>query len=294
LNASPPVSTLLTGAGGQLGRELRAATPEGWALLPYTSAMLDVTSAEAVEAILTAVRPQVVIHAAAYTAVDAAENDPERARLVNTRGAANVAEAARRIDARMVHISTDYVFGGTQGRAYLPDDAPAPLSVYGRSKLDGEREVVRCRPEAVILRSAWLYSSHGSNFVLQMLERMRAGQALRVVSDQVGSPTWARSLADAVWRAAARPEVHGVHHWTDAGVATWYDFAVAVQEEAMTLNLLTNGVSIMPVTSDDYRTAARRPGFSVLDKRATWAALDLPVHHWRVNLRRMLQELAGA
>jgi dTDP-4-dehydrorhamnose reductase len=294
VTGSRPLSVLVTGAGGQLGRELQKTAPADWALLPYTSAMLDVSSAEAVEAVVGAVRPDLIIHAAAYTAVDAAEHDPERARLVNTRGTAHVAAAAGRSDTRVIYLSTDYVFAGAQGHPYDPGDPPGPLSVYGHSKLDGEYEIARQCAGAVILRTAWLYSAKGRNFVLQMLDRMRGGTPLRVVSDQIGTPTWARSLAEAVWRIAALPALAGVHHWTDAGVASWYDFAVAVQEEAIAGGLLSTAVPITPVASRDYRMDAQRPSFSVLDTEATQAALGLPVSHWRANLRRMLRELARA
>jgi dTDP-4-dehydrorhamnose reductase len=260
-----------------------------------SSTELDITRPEAVADVLARERPELVVNAAAYTAVDAAEQEPELAEAVNARGAAHVAAGARRVGARLIHVSTDFVFDGSQGRPYLPEDPPCPLGVYGRTKLTAEREVARLSTgEALILRTAWLYSPRGRNFVLTMLGLMREREMLSVVSDQVGTPTWTRGLAEAIWEAAGRSEMRGIHHWTDAGVASWYDFAVAIQEEALALGLLNRPVSIRPQRTQDYPTAARRPLYSVLDKTVTWAALGLTAPHWRVNLREMLREVARA
>jgi dTDP-4-dehydrorhamnose reductase len=291
----PAPTALITGADGQLGQALRGTAPAGWRVVPCGSAALDVTRAEAVRKVLERERPTVVIHTAAYTAVDAAEREAARAEAVNTRGSAHVADAARRVDARVIHLSTDFVFDGTQGRPYAPHDPPNPLGVYGRTKLEAEREVLRISDGgALVVRTAWVYSARGHNFVLTMLRLMREREAVGVVSDQVGTPTWARGLAEALWAAAARPGLAGVHHWTDAGVASWYDFAVAIQEEARAAGMLERAVPIRPLRTDEYPTPARRPAYSVLDKTATWAALDCPARHWRVNLRLMLEGLARA
>jgi dTDP-4-dehydrorhamnose reductase len=286
---------LITGAGGQLGTELCATTPEGWQVTAYGSGELDVTRPEMVQNVLERERPTVVIHAAAYTAVDAAEREAERAAAVNTAGTAHVAEAARRVGARLLYVSTDFVFDGTQGRPYEPGDRPNPLGVYGHTKLLGEREADRIVGEgALIVRTAWVYSAHGHNFVRTMLRLMREREVVGVVSDQIGTPTWARSLAEALWAAAARPDLHGIYHWTDAGVASWYDFAVAIHEEALALSLLPRPIMVRPLRTEEYPTPARRPSYSVLDKTATWAALGRPAQHWRANLRQMLRGLASA
>ncbi len=291
----PAPKALITGADGQIGVALRQTAPAGWEVVACGSAELDVTRADVVTDVLERERPAWVIHTAAFTGVDAAERAVERAEAVNTRGAAHVAEAARRIGARLVHLSTDFVFDGAQGRPYTPADSPNPLGTYGRSKLAGEREVARLSGgEALVMRTAWVYSAHGRNFVRTMLGLMRQGENLGVVWDQVGTPTWAHPLAEALWRAASLPELRGTHHWTDAGVASWYDFAVAIQEEALGLGLLQRPVPIRPLRTEEYPTAARRPCFSVLDKTATWAALGGPARHWRTNLRLMLQGLARA
>ncbi len=208
---SPPVRTaLVTGAGGQLGLALQATVPRGWRVIPCDHRQLDVTNDAQVHHVIGRERPGLVVNAAAYTAVDAAESEPERAAAVNTAGAANVARAARETGARLIHLSTDFVFDGCQGRPYGPNDPTNPLGVYGRTKLEGEHEVARItQGAAVILRSAWIYGIHGKNFVLTMLRLMREKESVRVVADQVGTPTWDRGLADAIWGIAERSDMRG-------------------------------------------------------------------------------------
>ena len=288
-------TALITGARGQVGTQLRAVAPAGWRIVACGSEELDVTRPEMVDAVLDRERPGVVFHAAAYTGVDAAEDAPAEAEAVNVAGVTHVALAARRAGARVILISTDFVFDGRQGHPYAPDDRPNPLGVYGRSKLAGEREVMRITGgAALIVRTAWVYAAHGRNFVRTMLRLMGERDEVGVVSDQVGTPTWAGSLAPALWAAAARPELRGVHHWTDAGVATWYDFAVAIQEEAFAVGLVDRSATVRPLRTDEYPARARRPPYSVLDTSATRSALGLPAVHWRVNLRTMLRGLADA
>lgn len=288
-------TALITGGGGQLGQELRDTAPPAWKALSCSSAELDVTRSEVVAEVLERTRPTVVINAAAYTGVDAAEHEPARAHAVNAVGAANVAAACRAIGARLIQVSTDYVFDGALGRPYLPDDSTAPLGVYGRTKLDGEREVMRLAAgTSVILRTAWLYSGRGRNFVLTMLRLFRERDEVGVVCDQVGTPTWCRSVAEAIWAAAERPDLRGVHHWTDEGTASWYELALAIQEEALALGVLPRPVSVRPLRTDQYPTPARRPAYSVLDATATAETLRLPRRPWRVNLRLMLRGLARA
>ena len=286
---------LVTGASGQVGRALRAIAPATWRVVGCDHAALDVTHPESVAAALGRERPALVVNAAAYTAVDAAERDAERAEAVNALGAAHVAEEARRIGARIIHLSTDFVFDGSQGRPYKAGDRPNPQSVYGRTKLAGEREVLRISAgDALILRTSWVYAAEGRTFVLTMLRLMRERPSVGVVCDQVGTPTWARSVAEAVWAAADRAELRGILHWSDAGAASWYDFAVAIQEEAVAAGVLERAVPIQPLRTEEYPSPARRPSYSVLDKSAANAALGLPPVHWREQLRRMLREVAGA
>jgi dTDP-4-dehydrorhamnose reductase len=291
--SSPTPKVLITGADGQVGRELQATIPSGWQMRACGVGELDITSADMVAHVLERERPTLVINTAAYTDVDLAEREIEAAEAVNAGGVALVAEVARKIGARLIHLSTDFVFDGSRGQPYTPEDEPHPLGIYGRTKLEGERAATRCsRGQALVLRTAWVYSAQGRNFVRAMLRLMAERDSLGVVCDQIGTPTWARSLALTVWRAAALPGLSGIHHWTDAGAASWYDFAVAIEEEALPLGLIPKAVPIRPLRSHEYPSAAPRPPYSVLDSSATRAAVGGPVDHWRVNLRRMLQGMA--
>jgi dTDP-4-dehydrorhamnose reductase len=284
---------LITGAQGQVGSELQATAPGTWEVIPCGSNDLDVTRRDVAAAVLTRERPSVVIHTAAYTDVDRAEREAERAEAVNAVGGANVAAAASEVGARMIYLSTDFVFDGSLGRPYLPEDTARPLGVYGRTKLAGERAALD-HPGSLVVRTAWVYSAHGRNFVRTMLGQMREQGPVNVVSDQVGTPTWARPLAQALWRAAEQPELRGIVHWTDAGVASWYDFAVAIQEEALAAGLLTRALPIHPVRTAEFPRPARRPPYSVLDKTTGWKALGGPAAHWRANLRCLLESLPHA
>jgi len=286
------VKVLVTGAGGQLGRELQLTAPEGQELIALSSALLDITDGKQVENALAGHEPAVIINAAGYTAVDKAESERDRAQAVNGLGPDLLARAAVARGIRLIQVSTDFVFDGAKGSPYLPDDPPNPLGVYGETKLAGERAVMAADPGALVVRTAWVYSVHGHNFFNTMLRLMRERSSLSVVADQVGTPTWAKGLAQALWRAVELPRMQGLHHWTDAGVASWYDFAVAIQEEAHAWGLLDKAIPIRPIQTQDYQTPARRPSFSVLDKTATWAALGLTPPHWRVALREMIQSLS--
>ncbi|HUF35654.1 MAG TPA: dTDP-4-dehydrorhamnose reductase [Gemmatimonadales bacterium] len=290
-----PPRALVTGATGQIGRALLAAAPPEWRVVGCDRAALDVTHPESVARVFDRERPGLVINAAAYTSVDAAEREAERAEAINCAGPALLAEAARDLGARLIHLSTDFVFDGAQGRPYAPGDRASPLGVYGRTKLAGEREVLRISEgSALVVRTAWVYAAAGRNFVLSMLRLMRDRPSLGVVADQIGTPTWAGSAAEALWAAAARPSLCGILHWTDAGVASWYDFAVAIQEEGLAAGLLDRAVPIRPLRTDEYPTAARRPSYSVLDTSASAGLLGLAPRHWRERLREMLREVAAA
>jgi len=286
---------LITGAHGQVGRALLAAAPAHVEIVAMGRAELDIGMADAVADAVRQHRPDVIINAAAYTAVDRAESEPEIARVVNELGPKHLADAARETGARLIHVSTDFVFDGRSSLAYAPDATPNPLNVYGATKLAGERAVQAVLPErSVILRTAWLYAAEGRNFVRTMLRLMQNERIVRVVTDQIGTPTAAHSVAQVLWRFAERPALRGIYHWTDAGIASWYDFAVAIAEEGAALNLLPDGVDVVPITTDEYPTSARRPHFSVLDKRTTISAIGMSPSHWRRNLRCVLGEIAVA
>lgn len=288
-----PVATriLITGAGGQLGRELANSVPAGIACSALARDELDITQRGQVVQVIGDTAPSIVINAAAYTAVDRAETDIAAAMASNAAAPAYLAAACAEHGARLIHISTDFVFAGDASEPYPPDARPAPLGVYGRSKLAGEQRVRELLPGALILRTGWVYSALGGNFVRTMLRLMAEREELSVVADQVGTPTWAAGLAGAVWAAAQRPDVAGIYHWSDAGVCSWYDFAVAIAEEAHALGLLHGLPRINPIPGSAYPTPARRPAFSVLDKSASWRDFGLTPVHWRRNLRRMLSQL---
>ncbi|MEJ0005419.1 MAG: dTDP-4-dehydrorhamnose reductase [Steroidobacteraceae bacterium] len=286
---------LVTGAQGQLGRCLLASAPEAITAVGLTRAQLDVGDASAVDQAVAVHRPAVIINAAAYTAVDRAETEVEAARRVNGLGPRNLARAAASCGARLLHISTDFVFDGRSGVPYAPDAPTSPLGVYGLTKLEGEQAVCELLPDSsVVVRTAWVYAAQGANFLRTMLRVMAEKGQVRVVADQIGTPTAADSLAEVLWILAQRPDVTGLHHFTDAGVASWYDFAVAIAEEAATLGMLPAGVRVEAIGTADYPTPARRPGYSVLDTRALLAAVPLEHRHWRVSLRRVLGALNAA
>jgi len=286
------MKVLITGANGQLGWELQRTKPKGWQLIALSRAELDITDSAGVKSVFQQYQPDLVINCGAYTGVDKAESEKEKAFAVNGNGPANIAGAAADIQARLIHISTDFVFDGTKSQPYLPEDNPKPVSVYGASKLQGEKSVLaETANKALILRTGWLYSSHGSNFVKTMLKLMTTRDEISVVTDQVGTPTWSRDFAKAIYNFSGRPDVQGIYHWTDAGIAGWYDFAVAIQEEAFQLGLLKNIVPIKPIRTEDFPTPAKRPPYSVLDKTATWQTLGYTASHWRSSLRKMLEEL---
>jgi len=290
------MKVLITGASGQVGRALLNSAPAGIELRAVTRSELDISDVSAVRSWVASWQPALIINAAAYTAVDKAESELELAFAINADGPRYLAQAAQAIPGcRLIHISTDYVFDGTATEPYEPLDAVHPLSVYGRSKLKGEQAVHEVLGErAVILRTAWVYAAQGKNFLLTMLRLMRERGAVRVVADQYGSPTSAESIADAIWAIAQRPKLHGVLHWTDAGRATWYDFARAIAEEGFAAGLLPESVKVTPITTADYPTAAHRPANSVLDTRETIARLGFKPLPWRVRLRATLASIKAA
>jgi dTDP-4-dehydrorhamnose reductase len=286
------MKALIAGAGGQLGQALLRAVPAGAEAVALGRAELDITRSDALAEAMQKHRPTVVINASAYTAVDRAESDSQAAYATNAEAVGALARACADRRARFVHVSTDFVFDGSSGRPYRPDDATAPLGVYGASKRAGEQQIAATEHlDWCVVRTAWVYAATGKNFVLTMLRLFNERPVVRVVADQVGAPTSADSLAQCVWRAAAANDVRGILHFTDAGVASWYDFAVAIYEEATQLGLLTKPVDVQPIRTQDYPTPARRPSYSVLDVSATSAALGLTPVHWRTNLRKVLREL---
>jgi dTDP-4-dehydrorhamnose reductase len=285
------VKVLITGAGGQLGRALIALAPLDTTVRAASREQLDIADASAVESTLREFRPDVLINAAGFTRVDDAEGERGAAERANATGPAVLAAASQRIGAWLVQVSTDYVFDGEQSRPYSPASPTNPLNVYGRTKLQGEQAVARHLPaQSTVVRTSWLYAADGRNFLTTMLCLMASRPQLTVVSDQIGAPTSVTGLAQILWAFTGR-RAPGLYHWCDSGVASWYDFAVAIAEEAISIGVLTSSPPILPISSADYPTAARRPSCSLLDKRATERLLGVAALHWRRALRQTLGAL---
>lgn len=277
---------LITGASGQLGQALVASTPAGWECVALHRAECDLASEASIRAAVAQHRPDLVFNAAAYTAVDRAEVEETLATAINGAAVGILRDALETYGGQLVHVSTDFVFDGNSAAAYEPGATRQPLSAYGRSKAAGE---VGAGPDALVVRTSWVYGAGGTNFVRTMLHLMRERDEVRIVADQIGAPTWAQGLAETLWALSIKG-AQGIFHHRDAGVASWYDFALAVQEEAVAIGLLERQVPVIPISTTDYPTPARRPAFSLLNDVATRAVLGDRPPHWRVNLRRMLEE----
>lgn len=290
---------LITGASGQLGQELTYTAPTDSEVLAVSRAELDIADQSEVLKCLEAFRPHIVINAAAYTQVDKAESEPELAFAVNCDGPRYLAEACSEVNSALIHISTDFVFDGNGARAYEVDSPTNPLGAYGTSKRDGEIAIIESSLENyTIIRTSWVYSRFGSNFLKTMLRLMSSRDSLGVVADQIGSPTSAYRLAEIIWKIARRIEdnqfdSNGLNqklfHWSDAGVATWYDFAVAIYRASLQRGLLDRKVAITGITAAEYPLPALRPGFSVLNTFDIRKALELPCNHWGDELEMMLE-----
>ncbi|AFT96874.1 dTDP-4-dehydrorhamnose reductase [Alteromonas macleodii str. 'Balearic Sea AD45'] len=253
---------------------------------------IDITNASNIEEKLSPLSADVLINASAYTAVDKAEEDTEACNAINALAVENLAKFCKANGAFMVHVSTDYVFNGHKGSPYLTDDPIEPQGAYGKSKAAGEKALLEILPDAsCLIRTAWVYSSHGNNFVKTMLRLMADKPQLTVIDDQIGTPTWAKGLAKACV-SAAENKTAGVYHWTDEGVASWYDFALAIQELSIEKGLLDSAIPVLPIPSSQYPTPAKRPHYSVLDKQtAREAFASCKPTHWRKQLACMLDEL---
>lgn len=286
------MKVLITGKGGQLAWELEQLAPEKFEIISVGRAELDITNEKLVSSFIAEIKPDLVINAAAYTAVDLAENDSDNAYAVNESGVKYLAQACKNHGSRILHISTDFVFDGASSSPYQPDATPNPLNVYGASKLGGDIALNKIFPEgSVIVRTAWLYSANGNNFVKSMLRLMQEKPQLGIIYDQVSTPTWAKSLAQWLWIIAGKPDVTGTYHWTDAGVASWYDFAIAIQELGLEKGLLKTTIPVLPISTSVYPTPAKRPTFSVIDKSSAEHVSGYKATHWRTQLSLMMDEL---
>ncbi len=270
---------LITGAGGQLGTSLTKLLPE--AILTDKNE-LDITNENDVNSFVKNNNINIIINCAAYTNVDKAEEETDLAEQINTVGAKNLAETGRKI----IHVSTDYVFDGQNNIPYKTEDKPSPISIYGKTKLAGEKEVLK-NPQSVVIRTAWLYSSYGKNFVKTMLKLGSEKEQITVVNDQIGTPTYARDLAKAI--VDILPQINtktsGIYHFTNEGVCSWYDFATEI------MHMANKKCKVLPISSSEYPTKATRPNYSLLDKSKIKNTFNINIRHWRQALVDCLKEL---
>ena len=283
---------LLTGRNGQVGWELERALPALGEVIATDRSTLDLADPDAIRRVVREAKPQVIVNAAAYTAVDRAESERELAQTLNARAPGVLAEEARRIDALLVHYSTDYVFDGKEDRPYVEEDEPCPLNVYGRTKLSGEAAIGASGVQHVILRTSWVYGPRGRNFVLTVLRKARAGEALRVVNDQVGAPTSSPMIAGAtvhtIERVLADRSLCGLYHMTSAGSISWQGFAQAL------LDASGLSTSVEAISSADYPAAARRPRNSILNNTRLARRLGVQLPAWQAGMSEVLSALREA
>ncbi len=289
---------LVTGANGQLGNEMQLQAQQNpkysWfftdlchvdgGVAVVTS--LDITDRDAVDAFVQENAIDLIVNCAAYTAVDRAEENPDKAMLLNAKAPGYLAEAIERRSGHLIHISTDYVFDGTAHTPYTENVPTSPTSVYGRTKLEGEQAVLNANPSALIIRTAWLYSRFGNNFVKTMVRLGREKQELGVIFDQIGAPTYARDLANMIMTAIRQGIQPGIYHFSNEGVCSWYDFTKAIHRLA---GITT--CTVRPLHTADYPTPAARPHYSVLDKTKIKKTYHIEVPYWEDSLRECLAEL---
>jgi dTDP-4-dehydrorhamnose reductase len=292
MTQSKLMNIVVIGKSGQLAWELAQLADEATKVICLGRDQIDISCEQSIINTLLKHQAHAVINASAYTAVDKSESDKENAYNVNSVAVENIARACKGLSLHLVHISTDFVFSGDKGSPYLTNDPIEPLGIYGDSKAEGEKAITSIIPnDGCIIRTSWVYSTHGNNFVKTMLKLMAEKTELGIISDQIGSPTYAQNLAKA-WLLAVKNKICGIHHWTDAGVASWYDFAIAIQEIAIDKGLLNNIIPIKPIRTIDYPTPAARPSYSVLDKTSCNTVFaDLPLIHWRTQLNKMMDKL---
>lgn len=279
------------GCNGQLGSELRELSATmAISFTFYDYPTIDITKKDELLAILKKDAPSVIINCAAYTAVDKAESEREAAMAVNATGVKNLADVAKELNAWLIHVSTDYVFDGTAHQPYVETDATNPQSVYGETKLQGEKNATSyCK--AIVIRTAWLYSTFGNNFVKTMLRLGNERESLNVVFDQIGTPTYAHDLAKAILAAAAKAtstndtSLGGIYHYTNEGVCSWYDFTREI------FDMEKIDCKLSPIETKSYPTPAKRPHFSVLNKQKIKSTFDIEIPHWKHSLSECLIKL---
>lgn len=284
------VKVLIIGKHGQLARSLVDTAPDNITLLSLSRSDINLLDLSYVEKVVANFNPNIVVNASGYTDVEGAESDAVSAFSINETGIDNIAIVTSKANIRLIHISSDFVFDGTSKQPYAINDKPNPLSVYGASKLAGERVVTRLQPKnSSIIRTSWLYSPYGSNFVKTMLNLMTHKECLNVVSDQIGSPTYAKGLAHFMWKLVALDTLDPIYHWSDLGSISWYDFAIEIQRIGLHLGLLTREIPIVPISSSGYPSNVERPKYSELDTSASQSILA--AKDWREELVECLKKL---
>ncbi|HEY9809277.1 MAG TPA: dTDP-4-dehydrorhamnose reductase [Halomicronema sp.] len=283
---------LITGTNGQLGQELHQHLSEkSYSITGLSREKLDLANPDNIRQVLQEIKPDLIINSGAYTAVDKAESEEEVAFAINGKAPGILAEEVKKIGGRLIHVSTDYVFDGNASQPYLESEETNPLGVYGKSKLAGEKAIQEVGGEYIILRTAWVYGVGGKgNFVKTMLRLGGEREEIKVVCDQIGSPTWTGDLAEAIGRLVELKWEPGIYHYTNSGVASWYDFSVAIFEEAKQRSFPIKVERVIPITTSEYPTPARRPAFSVLSSKKIAAVLGSHPPHWRQSLRKMLEK----
>lgn len=281
---------LITGSNGQLGSELQSLAEDSPHHFDFTDIdELDITDERKIDAYFRKNRFDMVINCAAYTAVDLAEKEIDKALLINSTAPKFLAEKSRLTGATMIHISTDFIFDGNSFKPYREEDPAAPVNVYGQTKYEGELRVLKGNPKSIVIRTSWLYSTHGNNFVKTMIRLGQTRDELGVIFDQVGSPTYAADLAEAILKitdqVADLPEADekwGIYHYSNEGVASWYDFAYEI------IKIKQMEMQVKPIRTWDYPTPAARPHFSVMDKGKIKSRFGLVIPHWTDSLRTCL------
>lgn len=284
---------MVTGAYGQLGNELQQLVVRFPQFRFHFSDIdtLDIADYNALENLVEEIKPQYCINCAAYTAVDKAETDTATARSINATAAGYLAKLCKLYSAKFLHVSTDYVYDGTKSEPYIETDATNPVSVYGLTKLEGEQLAQQENEDTIILRTAWVYSSFGNNFVKTMMRLMKEKESLNVVADQVGSPTYAKDLAEALLQIISKAEIlpsqwqPGIYHFTNEAHISWYDFAVAIKEN------ISSKCAVKPITTDQYPTPAKRPAYSLLDKSKFVSTFEIALKPWRDSLKECMDIL---
>lgn len=290
------IKIMLTGKDGQLGKALVERIPASIKLVALGRQELDLSDKQACHNAVLEHRPDWIINAGAYTAVDRAESEPELALAVNAAAPGALAQALDKVGGRLLQISTDFVFNGSQAHPYHPDQPVDPISVYGATKAEGERLVQKALPPThyCILRTSWVYGPVGNNFCLTMLRLHRLksaeNQTLNVVADQIGCPTSTLNLANACW-SAINHGTNGIHHFCDAGAASWYDFAIAIGNAGVAAGIIDQSANVIPITTSEYPTPAKRPGYSLLDCTATRNVLELEPNHWQKELAIVMSQI---